>query len=305
MTTFHFAELFSLIWLFGCPPMPRMRTIGLTALAMVAFAANSLLCRIALTETAIDPATLTIVRLASGTCALWLILLVTQKVTRAAGSWAASVALFAYAAAFSFAYVSVPAGAGALLLFGAVQATMITSGLLRGERLSTLQWLGLATAITGLAALVAPGASAPSLKGACLMLTAGVAWGVYSLLGRGAADPLAATAGNFLRALPIAGCLSLSALVFDTNLSTTGIACAILSGAIASGFGYTVWYAALPELSTAQGASVQLSVPVITALGATLVLGEVITLRLSASSLAVLGGIALVIGSRQRMLRTS
>jgi drug/metabolite transporter (DMT)-like permease len=284
--------------------MPKMRTIGLTGLAMVAFAANSVLCRVALSETAIDPATFTIVRLASGTGVLSLILLVTQKVKKAGGSWPASVALFAYAAAFSFAYVFVPAGTGALLLFGAVQATMVTYGLLRGERLSTLQWLGLAIAIAGLAVLVAPGASAPSLKGACLMLIAGFAWGVYSLLGRGTADPLAATAGNFLRSLPIAACLSLSAVVLDTNLSVTGIVCAILSGAIASGLGYTIWYAALPELTPAQSGSVQLSVPVITALGATLVLGEVITFRLSASSLAILGGIALVIGGRERVLRT-
>ena len=186
--------------IFRLPSHAQMRTIGLTGLAMVAFAANSVLCRVALSEAAIDPATFTIVRLASGTCVLWLILLVTQKVKKPGGSWLASVALFAYAAAFSFAYVSVPAGAGALLLFGAVQATMVTYGLFRGERLSSLQWLGLTIAIAGLAVLVAPGASAPSLKGACLMLTAGVAWGVYSVLGRGTADPLDATAGNFLRA---------------------------------------------------------------------------------------------------------
>jgi drug/metabolite transporter (DMT)-like permease len=283
-----------------------MRTIALTGLAMVAFAANSVLCRVALSKAAIDPATFTIVRLASGTCVLWLILLITRKAQRPGGSWPASAALFAYAAAFSFAYVSVPAGAGALLLFGAVQATMVTYGFLRGERLSPLQWLGLTIAIVGLAALVAPGVSAPSPTGAGLMLTAGVAWGVYSLLGRGIEDPLNATAGNFLRSVPIATCLSLSAVLVDTNLSTTGIVCAILSGAIASGLGYTIWYAALPALTTAQGGSVQLSVPVITALGGALVLGEAITLRLSVSSLAILGGIALVIGSRERALcRTS
>jgi drug/metabolite transporter (DMT)-like permease len=282
--------------------MLDMRTIALTGLAMVAFAANSVLCRVALSKAAIDPATFTIVRLASGTCVLWLILLVTRKTKQLGGSWPASAALFAYAAAFSFAYVSVPAGAGALLLFGAVQATMVTYGLLRGERLSPLQWLGLTIAIAGLAALVAPGVSAPSLTGAGLMLTAGVAWGAYSLLGRGIADPLNATAGNFLRSVPIATCLSLCGVLVDTNLSTTGIVCAILSGAIASGLGYTIWYAALPALTTAQGGSVQLSVPVITALGGALVLGEAITLRLSVSSLAILGGISLVIGSRERAL---
>ncbi|HKU07550.1 MAG TPA: EamA family transporter, partial [Bradyrhizobium sp.] len=175
----------------------RIKTIALTALAMVAFAANSVLCRVALTQAAIDPATFTLVRLASGACVLSLILSFRRKPKQAGGSWLASVALFAYAAAFSFAYVTLPAGTGSLLLFGAVQTTMIGYGRARGERLSALQWFGLTIAVAGLAALVAPGALAPSVTGACLMLTAGVAWGAYSLLGRGIADPLSSTAGNF------------------------------------------------------------------------------------------------------------
>ena len=286
--------------------MLNMRTIALTGLAMVAFAANSVLCRVALSKAAIDPATFTIVRLASGLCVLWLILLATQKTKQLGGSWPASAALFAYATAFSFAYVSLPAGTGALLLFGAVQATMVAYGLICGERLNSSQWLGLTIAIAGLAALVAPGASSPSITGACLMLIAGVAWGAYSLLGRGSADPLRETAGNFLRCAPIVACLSLCVVLSGAHLSPIGLVCGILSGAIASGLGYTIWYAALPDLTRAEGASVQLSVPVIAALGSALVLGEAITLRLSVCSLAVLGGIALVICSREHALcRTS
>ena len=281
-------------------PRIKIGTIALTGLAMAAFAANSVLCRVALSQAAIDPATFTLVRLASGTCALCLILSLRRKPEQPGGSWPASVALFAYAAAFSFAYVSFPAGTGSLLMFGAVQTTMVGYGLVRGERLSALQWFGLTVAVAGMAALVAPGATAPSVTGACLMLTAGVAWGAYSLLGRGVADPLSATAGNFVRSLPIPIGLSLYALLSGTNLTAIGLACAILSGAVASGLGYTIWYAALPGLTPAQGASVQLSVPVITALAGALMLGEAISLRLSMSSLAILGGIALVFGSRER-----
>jgi drug/metabolite transporter (DMT)-like permease len=281
-------------------PRIKIGTIALTGLAMAAFAANSVLCRVALSQAAIDPATFTLVRLASGACVLCLILSLRRKPEQPGGSWPASVALFAYAAAFSFAYASLPAGTGSLLLFGAVQTTMIGYGLVRGERLSALQWFGLTVAVAGLAALVAPGAMAPSVTGACLMLTAGVAWGAYSLLGRGIADPLSATAGNFVRSLPIQFGLSLYALLSGTNLTAIGLACAILSGAVASGLGYTIWYAALPGLTPAQGASVQLSVPVITALAGALMLGEAISLRLSMSSLAILGGIALVFGSRER-----
>lgn len=286
-------------------PCIKIGTIALTGLATTAFAANSVLCRLALSHAAIDPATFTLVRLASGTGVLCLMLSLRRKHERPGGSWPASVALFVYAVAFSFAYVSLPAGTGSLLLFGAVQATMVGYGLVRGERLSTLQWFGFTIAVAGLAAIVAPGASAPSVTGACLMLTAGAAWGAYSLLGRGIADPLGATAGNFTRSLPIAICLSLGALSFGTDLTSGGIALAILSGAVASGIGYTIWYAALPGLTPAQGASVQLSVPVITALAGALVLGEALSLRLSISSLAILGGIALVFSSRERALSSS
>ncbi len=278
--------------------LPTPRTIGLTVVAMLAFAANSVLCRLALAHGSIDPASFTLVRIASGVGALWLILVFTGKSRAVRGSWVAALTLFAYAAAFSFAYITLPAGAGALLLFGAVQATMVTTGLVRGEHLAPSQWFGFVLALVGLAALLIPGAAAPPLGGAALMIAAGVAWGAYSLLGRAAADPLAATAGNFLRALPMAAMLLAVAAFVGFKGDPAGVADAVLSGAVASGLGYSIWYAALPGLSPVQGASVQLTVPVITAVAGTLTLGEVVTLRLSLSSLAILGGIALVIASR-------
>ena len=268
---------------------------------MLAFAANSILCRLALAQGSIDPASFTLVRIASGVATLWLLLVLSGRARSVEGSWRAGFALFVYAGAFSFAYITLPAGAGALLLFGAVQATMVTTGLVRGERLAPLQWLGFVAALGGLAALVAPGVSAPPVAGACLMLGAGVAWGAYSLFGRGARDPLAATGGNFLRALPMAAVLlAFAATMVGTKVDAVGLIYAALSGAVASGLGYSIWYAALPGLSPAQGASVQLSVPVITAVAGTLMIGETITSRLVLSSIAILGGIALVIGSRPR-----
>lgn len=280
--------------------LPTPRTIGLTAVAMVAFAANSVLCRLTLAHGSIDPASFTFVRIGSGVVVLWLIVALTERASVMLGSWRAAFALFAYVAAFSFAYIKLSAGAGALLLFGAVQATMVTTGFLRGERLTAAQWFGLVVALVGLAALLVPGAAAPPIDGALLMLAAGVAWGAYSLLGRGAVDPLANTAGNFLRALPMAVILVSFAVSFRTKLDQSGLIYAIMSGAVASGLGYTIWYAALPGLSPAQGASVQLSVPVITAVAGSIALGETITIRFSLSSLAILGGIALVIASQPR-----
>lgn len=280
--------------------LPTPRTIGLTAVAMVAFAANSVLCRLTLAHGSIDPASFTFVRIGSGVVVLWLIVALTERASVMLGSWRAAFALFAYVAAFSFAYIKLSAGAGALLLFGAVQATMVTTGFLRGERLTAAQWFGLVVALVGLAALLVPGAAAPPIDGALLMLAAGVAWGAYSLLGRGAVDPLANTAGNFLRALPMAVILVSFAVSFRTKLDQSGLIYAIMSGAVASGLGYTIWYAALPGLSPAQAASVQLSVPVITAVAGSIALGETITIRFSLSSLAILGGIALVIASQPR-----
>ena len=270
-----------------------MRRFILTLLAMIAFAGNSLICRLALTQTTIDAASFTFTRILSGAVALSLIVTIRKRTSLKAGSWASALALFAYAAAFSFAYISLSAGTGALLLFGAVQATMILWGLYKGERLRTRQWLGLALAVAGLVALLFPGLSAPPIGGALLMLCAGIAWGIYSLRGKRAGDPVTATAGNFLRAVVFATGLSVALLPW-LKLDRGGVGYAILSGALASGIGYVIWYSALPELKAASAATVQLSVPVLAAAGGILFLGESITLRFLLASLGVLGGIALV-----------
>jgi drug/metabolite transporter (DMT)-like permease len=265
---------------------------------MIAFAGNSLLCRQALKETTIDAATFTSVRLLSGAVCLWIIVQFRKRPLSKAGSWPSAVALFAYAALFSFAYLRLTAGTGALLLFGAVQATMIFWALRNGERLRGWQIAGLVIAIGGLVALVFPGLSAPPLEAATLMLGAGIAWGVYSLRGKNAGEPLRATAGNFLRAVPLA--VFLSALGFrSANLDRAGIVYAIVSGAVASGLGYAIWYTAVPALKSSAAATVQLSVPVLAAAGGIVLLGEPITVRLALASLAVLGGIALVIVERR------
>ncbi|HET9650765.1 MAG TPA: DMT family transporter [Usitatibacter sp.] len=273
--------------------MSASRTFLLTTLAMIAFASNSLLCRVALKDTAIDAATFTAVRIASGAAALWII--VRLRTSQApGGSWWSAFWLFAYAAAFSFAYLALTAGTGALLLFGAVQATMIGQGLRRGERLGVIQSAGLAVAFAGLAALVAPGVTAPPLTSALLMLAAGFSWGVYSLRGRGAGDPTAVTAGNFLRAVPMALAVALAMLPW-ASIDGRGIAYAVASGAIASGMGYAIWYTALRGLKATTAASVQLSVPAIAAMGGVLFLGEALTLRLVLASVAILGGVAMAI----------
>ena len=274
-----------------------MRVVIPTLLAMVAFASNSLLCRLALRQTTIDAASFTLIRLLSGAIALWLIVITRKARRTTARNWTSALALFAYAAAFSFAYVSLSAGTGALLLFGMVQATMIFGGLRKGERLNARQWFGLAIALGGLVALVFPGLSAPPIGGALLMTGAGVAWGIYSLRGKGAGDPTSVTAGNFWRSVVFAAVLSM-ALLRWTNLDLAGIRYAIASGAIASGVGYLIWYSALPGLKATTAATVQLSVPVLAAVGGILFLGESITLRLLLASPLILGGIALVIVER-------
>lgn len=278
--------------------MSRTLTLSLTLLAMIAFASNSLLCRLALKHTSIDPASFTSIRIISGALVLWLIMRIRGGTHGTAGNWPSALALFTYAAGFSYAYVSLPAATGALLLFGAVQATMIGYGLWAGERLGMRQSAGLICAFGGLAGLLLPGVSAPPVLGSVLMLGAGVAWGVYSLRGRGAGDPTSVTAGNFLRAAPMAAVLSAVTLRW-TSLDSPGIWYAISSGALASGVGYTIWYTALRGLKAASAATVQLSVPAIAALGAIIFLGEAITLRLLIASIAILGGIALVIIDRR------
>jgi len=264
---------------------------------MIAFAGNSLLCRAALKDAQIDAATFTTIRIASGAIALWVIVRMRENRPGAAGTWLSAFWLFAYAAGFSFAYITLTAATGALLLFGAVQATMIGHGLLKGERLAAMQWLGLIVAIAGLAVMLLPGASAPSPAGAALMIFAGISWGFYSLRGRGAGDPTRVTAGNFLRAVPMAIVVSV-AMMSHASIDGTGVIYAIVSGAITSGVGYAVWYTALPALKATIAATVQLSVPVIAALGGVLLLGEPLTPRLLACSIAILGGIAVVVTRR-------
>jgi drug/metabolite transporter (DMT)-like permease len=294
---------------------------------MIAFASNSLLCRAALKKSSIDPATFTFVRIFSGALALWLVMSVRRMLTvnRAAtplvdsfsnsvpvtrlsslryGNWISAVALFAYAAGFSFAYASLSAGTGALLLFGAVQAAMILWGLHKGERLNTIQIAGFILAVAGLVVLVFPGLSAPPVTASILMLGAGVAWGVYSLRGKGERNPASVTAGNFVRAVPFAAALSIIFLPW-INYNLAGITYAITSGAVTSGLGYVIWYSALSGLKTASAATVQLSVPVLAATGGILLLGEPITLRYILASITVLGGITLVVATPHSQINLS
>ena len=275
------------------------------SLAMLAFTSNSLLCRLALKHTGIDPTSFTLVRLASGALMLLLVVRLKRGVVTPAnsGNWWSAAALFAYAACFSLAYVSMSAATGALLLIGAVQATMIGYGVARGERLSLLQAAGFALALCGLVGLMLPGLTTPSLLGSLSMLCAGVAWGVYSLRGkllqsRSASNPTLVTADNFMRTVPMALGLSLL-MVQHLAWDSAGLTYAVVSGAIASGLGYALWYQALPALKATHAATVQLSVPVIAALGGVLFLGETLTLPMLLASAAILGGIALVILERK------
>ena len=275
-----------------------LRLAALTTTAMIAFAANSVLCRLALKNTAIDPATFTSIRLISGATMLGLITLLHQRALPRQGNWISAGALFAYAAAFSFAYIGLPAGTGALLLFTAVQSTMITHALARGERLRPWQWIGFLLSLSGLIALLAPGLAAPPPTSAALMLAAGIAWGIYSIRGRSLANPAGETAGNFVRSMPLT--LALSAALFEHHsFDRAGALYAVLSGAIASGLGYAIWYSALRDLRAASAAAVQLSVPAIAAVGGVIFLGEAITLRLFVASAAILGGIGLVVANRR------
>ena len=278
--------------------IPLRRLVFLVVLAMIAFAANSLLCRAALRDTGIDPASFTTIRIASGAAVLWVIARMRGGTMTSAGSWGSAAALFGYAAAFSFAYIELPAAVGALILFCAVQVTMIGWGLWRGERIGATQAAGLSLAIGGLVGLLWPGLSAPPPGSAALMLAAGIAWGIYSLRGKRSGDPTIATAGNFMRAVPFAVALSLFTLG-GAKADTAGVLYAIASGALASGLGYAIWYTALPGLTSTKAATIQLSVPVIAAAAAVVLLDEAITLRLVLGSAAILGGIALVVVAKR------
>lgn len=271
----------------------RVRVWVLTAAAMVGFSANSLLTRSALGAGLIDPASFTTVRLVTGAITLYLLVRLRRppaEISR--GSWASAVALAGYAVLFTLAYTRIGAGVGALVLFGAVQLTMIGTGLVRGERPDRIDWLGLAIAFAGLVVLTLPGAAAPDVIGSILMATAGACWGVYSLAGRGNRDPLGATAGNFLRASAV-GILFLAASSASNALHATpaGLLLATASGSLASGVGYTLWYAALPSLAAWRAAIVQLTVPIATAIAATAILGEALSTRLVIAAALVAAGV--------------
>ncbi|HSW05063.1 DMT family transporter [Aquabacterium sp.] len=289
----------------GRAGLPLLQTLALTAAAMLAFAANSLLCRLALRQEFIDPASFASIRLVAGAVTLAVIVRLRSDPNPSASrqtDWLAAAMLFAYVAFFSFAYLSLSAGTGALILFGAVQVTMFSVGLRAGEMFSPIAWIGLALAVAGLVYLVSPGLAAPAPLGAAMMGIAGLAWGVYSLRGRGVANPLAATAGNFVRAAPLALVLSLL-LATRAHADAAGVALALASGAVTSGIGYVIWYAALRGLSATRAATVQLSVPPIAAFGGVVFLSEAITPRLLVASAAILGGIALVLATKSQSAR--
>jgi len=279
-------------------------TAALTVLALIAFAANSLFCRLALAERIIDPASYTAVRLITGAVALWIIVVLRLNGSfgKSGGSWISAAMLFLYAVTFSFAYISLSAGTGALILFAAVQVTMIAVGLYTGERPGTLEWLGLLIAIAGLIYLVSPGITAPSAAGSVLMATAGIAWGVYSLRGRGASNPVRVTTDNFLRTVPLAIAVVLLWLPVLT-ITPRGLLWAALSGSITSGVGYVLWYAALPRLTGTRAATLQLAVPMLAAIGGVTVLSEAVSLRLVISAVVILGGVGLAISHKPRRER--
>ncbi|MGB7202230.1 MAG: DMT family transporter [Pyrinomonadaceae bacterium] len=312
-----------------------MKVFFYTTFALNAFALNSILCRLALSGEEADAAGFTAVRLVSGAIALVVInyaiscrglrvskgdtlnaedssrgidqlggslspLLMrglAQHVGALSGSWLSAVLLFAYAVCFSFAYLGLTAGTGALILFGSVQVTMIAVAILRGERPSALEWLGLAIAVGGLVYLVFPGLASPPLVSSLLMAAAGAAWGFYTLRGKSSNDPLADTTGNFVRSMPMAAAVALIFLP-QIQLSTRGVVLAVISGAVTSGVGYTIWYAALKYHTAVRAAVLQLPVPLLTAFGGLILLGEIATARLWIASVLILGGIALTIFRR-------
>lgn len=268
----------------------------LTSLAMLAFASNSLLCRLALLETNIDAASFTSIRLVSGALVLWLLLSLRGCSWNHQGNWLSALALFAYAALFSYAYMDLAAGTGALILFGAVQVSMIGYGVFNGEQLSFIQWIGLGVVLTGLIGLVLPGITAPPLLAAIMMAAAGIAWGVYSIRGKSNEDPSLASLGNFLLTVPLALALVfLAAISHGLTVDRAGIGYALASGGLASAVGYLIWYSILPELTAMNAATIQLSAPVLAAIGGVLLLAEPLSLRMVLASIAIIGGIALVI----------
>lgn len=280
-----------------------MKIVFYTAFALVCFALNSILCRLALgVDAAIDASSFTAVRLVSG--ALTLVLLEVffgkNQIRPTKENWLSSVFLFGYAVCFSFAYLNLTTATGALILFGTVQTTMLIAALHAGERPRTLEIIGWLAALGGLIYLVFPGISAPSPIGSMLMIAAGIAWGFYTLRGRGAANPLTNTTGNFVCAV-LPALVMLPLTFYQLNASPRGVLLAVLSGAIASGIGYTVWYAALKHLTATRAAILQLAVPIIAAIGGVLFLSESISLRLVLASVLILGGIGFAIIGREKI----
>ena len=271
-----------------------MQTALYTILALVAFAANSVLCRIALRNGAIDPASFSTIRFSSGALTLLLVTSFTGKRDLSAGSWTSAGILFLYAIPFSFAYTRVSAATGALILFGVVQLTMITAGIWKGERPRALQWFGLGLSIVGLVYLLLPGIGKPSLSGAAMMSLAGFGWGAYSLRGRGAASPLAQTTGNFVRSVPLILAVSMFTMP-QLHIEGVGAVFAAISGVVASGAGYVIWYSALRGLTATRAAVVQLAVPILAAAGGVVLLGERLSPRLVIASAMILSGIAIAI----------
>ena len=278
----------------------KIKTTVFTAIALTAFAANSVLCRMALGGEAIDAASFTVIRLIAGAVTMGIIAMIATRkpISLKDGSWKGAIALFIYAATFSYAYISLDTGTGALILFGAVQLTMIIVAISTGEKLTPKEWAGVFTAFAGFVFLVAPGVSTPSWQGFILMTAGGVAWGAYTLFGKESKTPLADTACNFIRTAPFVIALSI-ATFSGADLSQQGVILAILSGSLASGVGYAIWYNALKGLTKTQAAVVQLLVPVFAAAGGVLLMSEVIGVRLAVSSSLILGGILLVVMAKR------
>lgn len=279
------------------------RTIAATTFALVAFAFNSIFCRLALGSAAVDAVSFTVIRLFSGALILVLLLIANGRISATnRGSWRGAAALFLYAICFSVAYLELETATGALVLFAAVQFTMIAVATLRGQHLHALEWAGILIAMAGLGYLLLPGANAPSLTGFLLMSAAGIAWGIYTLIGRGSRNAMADTSWNFVRTVPMALVLVLWLLVTgDSHMTGSGVLLAVLSGALASGLGYTAWYFALAGLSISQAAVLQLLVPVIAAVGGVFIVSEVLTINLLISSVIILGGIATVLYGRKKV----
>ncbi len=279
-----------------------LRTFFATGIALTAFAANSVFCRLALGESSIDPASFTVIRLFSGAIMLLLILNLSgrKKPSRTKGSWGATAMLFLYATTFSFAYLSLDTGTGALILFGAVQFTMITYALISGDRLHRWEWVGVLLAFGGFVFLILPSVTTPSFIGFLLMTVSGIAWGAYTLMGRASQNPLPDTTYNFTRTLPLIAILGII-FISNAHLTPRGIALAIMSGALASGIGYTIWYIALGGLSATVASVAQLLVPVLAALGGVIFVSETLTLHFVLTATLILGGIALVVLGRNRI----